>query len=115
MGKLWKTLQNTLFKVILSGEGAEKVILQFTGIIGRGLLLEVLIPWHFWLTLIEEQTSKTLEEHLWQRDVHTGVGSPHKHNKGMGSRDVRRAPRASVSHARFGSETLGWTWKLCNL
>lgn len=55
MGKLWKTLQNTLFKVILSGEGAEKVILQFTGIIGRGLLLEVLIPWHFWLTLIERR------------------------------------------------------------
>lgn len=42
VGKLWKTLQNTLFKVILSGKGAEAFILQLTGVIERGLLLEVL-------------------------------------------------------------------------
>lgn len=55
MGKLRKTLQNTLFAVILGDEGAEAFILQLTGLIGRGLLLEVLIPRHFWPPLMESR------------------------------------------------------------
>lgn len=117
MGRLRKTQQNTLFEVILGDEGAEAFILQLTGLIGRGLLLEVLIPWHFWPPLMGSRADfqDFIGEHLWQRDMHTGVGGPQEHTEGTGSRDVSRAQRASASHARFGCEIFGWTWNLWNL